>query len=104
VLRGEGRVIGWGGLNVDPFEPGWGIEVAYCLHPDTWGKGYATQLVRASLDVGFGTFQMPAIVAFVHQDNFGSARVLEKCGFRLLGYEARLDRNHYQILQEEWLI
>src|SRR5689334_24525553 len=33
VLRAEDRVIGWGGLNIDPFAPGWGVEVSYFFHP-----------------------------------------------------------------------
>src|SRR5262245_65425415 len=53
VLRSEERVIGWGGLNVDPFEPGWGIEVSYYLHPMRWGQGYATELVRGTLRHAF---------------------------------------------------
>jgi RimJ/RimL family protein N-acetyltransferase len=46
VLRTEARVIGWGGLCIDPFDPGWGIEVSYFFHSTYWGSGYATELVR----------------------------------------------------------
>ncbi len=28
VSRAEGHIIGWGGLYIDPFDPGWGGEVA----------------------------------------------------------------------------
>ena len=97
ISREEEQVIGWGGLNIDPFDPGWGVEVSYCLDPAYWGKGYATELVAAAIEVGVGTFQLPTIMAFTHVENVGSARVLEKCGFRLLGYEPRLDRNHYEL-------
>jgi RimJ/RimL family protein N-acetyltransferase len=103
VLREEAQVIGWGGLNIDPFDPDWGVEVAYCLHPAYWGRGYATELVRAALQVGFGALAMPKIIAFAHGENAGSIRVLEKCGFTLLGYEPRLDRNHYVIERAAWL-
>lgn len=40
VLRAEPRIIGWGGLMVDPFDP---------AH---WGQGYATEFVRASAEPG----------------------------------------------------
>ena len=102
LLRDTDWVIGWGGLNIDPFDPGWGIEIAYCFHPDHWGRGYATELVCAALDVGFGELAMETIVAFVHQENLGSARVLAKCGFRLVGYEPKLDRNHYAVQWASW--
>ena len=97
VLRAEDRVVGWGGLGIDPFEPGWGVEVSYFLHPAHWGRGLATELVCASVTYGFGTLALPAIGAFARPDNAASIRVLEKCGFGLLGYEASLARNHYEI-------
>lgn len=102
LLRGEDRVIGWGGLNIDPFEPGWGIEVAYCFHPAYWGRGYGTELVAASLAVGFEQLGMTTIGAFVHRENGGSARVLTKCGFQHMGFEPKLDRERYEIHQTAW--
>ncbi|MGH7823036.1 MAG: GNAT family N-acetyltransferase, partial [Candidatus Binatia bacterium] len=78
VLRAERRVIGWGGLGVDPFEPGWGPEVSYFFHPAYWGRGYATELVRAALDHGFGDCALREISAFVKRENVASVRVLEK--------------------------
>src|SRR5262249_28637235 len=87
VLRDEARVIGWGGLSVDPFDPGWGIEVSYFFHPAYWGRGYATELVRAAVRHGFDTLSLDAIGAFVRPANTASARVRDKCGFALIGYE-----------------
>ena len=102
VLRAEGRVIGWGGLNVDPFEPGWGIELSYYLHPMHWGQGYATELVRATLQHAFATLELEAVGAFVRPANVASTRVLEKCGMTLEGYEPRLERNRYEIQRSAW--
>lgn len=97
VLRAEDRVVGWGGLGVDPFDPGWGPEVSYFFAPDVWGRGLATELVQASLAHGFEALALPAIGAFARPDNTASIRVLEKCGFRLLGWEPALERNHYEV-------
>jgi ribosomal-protein-alanine N-acetyltransferase len=33
VTKADGRIIGWGGLYDDPFDPGWGVEVGYFFHP-----------------------------------------------------------------------
>jgi RimJ/RimL family protein N-acetyltransferase len=38
VLRTEAQVIGWGGLSIDPFNPGWGIEVSYFFDPAYWDQ------------------------------------------------------------------
>ena len=97
ALRADGRVVGWGGLGIDPFEPGWGPEVSYFLHPAHWGRGLATELVRASVAHGFAALVLPAIGAFARPDNTASIRVLEKCGFGLLGWEPALERNHYAV-------
>jgi RimJ/RimL family protein N-acetyltransferase len=102
LLRAEQRIIGWGGLNVDPFDPGWGIEVSYYFHPDYWGRGLATELVRAALQHGFGALGLDAVGAFVRPANTASVRVLEKCGFARLGYEPRLERDHYEIRRSAW--
>ncbi|HMN27960.1 MAG TPA: GNAT family N-acetyltransferase, partial [Caldilineaceae bacterium] len=53
IQRATTRIIGWGGLNIDPFDPGWGVEVAYFFDPAYWGQGLATELVDASLQHGF---------------------------------------------------
>jgi RimJ/RimL family protein N-acetyltransferase len=97
ALREDGRVVGWGGLGVDPFAPGWGPEVSYFFHPAHWGRGLATEVVRASVAHGFDALSLPTIGAFARPDNVASIRVLEKCGFRLLGWEPALARNHYEI-------
>jgi [ribosomal protein S5]-alanine N-acetyltransferase len=95
--RGDSRVIGWGGLNVDPFDCDWGVEVSYFFHPEFWGRGLATELVRYSLHHAFQDCSLSRVDAFAMRENTGSIRVLEKCGFALLRYEPRLERNHYRI-------
>jgi len=42
VSKANDRIVGWGGLYNHPFDPGWGMEIAYFFHPDVWGQGYAT--------------------------------------------------------------
>ena len=102
ILRSESCIIGWGGLNIDPFDHGWGVEIAYFFDPNYWGKGYATELVWASIGYGFDHFEFSEIKAFAHPKNKASIRVLEKCGFKYLRFETRLNRNHYTILHRDW--
>lgn len=52
----QGRLIGHGGLN---FVPEFGeTEVVWALHPEAWGKGYATEVARGALAYGFDTLGM----------------------------------------------
>lgn len=102
VLRSDDRVIGWGGLNIDPEAPEWGPEVSYFIHPAYQGRGFATELARSSLLHGFSDLQLRQIGAFAMPENEASIRVLTKCGFIFLRYEPALLRNHYEVQAEEW--
>lgn len=89
------RLVGWGGLSVDPHEPGWGLEVSYAFSPSAWGQGYATELVRASLAEAFEVLSAPEVHAFAKPENAASIRVLDKCGFAYLRHEPSLQRSHF---------
>ncbi len=102
VHRADNRIIGWGGLSIDPLAPEWGPEVAYFIHRACEGQGFATEIVCASLRCGFGELRLRAIGAFAMPQNLASARVLEKCGFRFVRYEPALERNHYEIGLDDW--
>ncbi|MFT3893310.1 MAG: GNAT family protein [Anaerolineales bacterium] len=58
-------------------------EVGYWVGKEYWNQGIATQALLAFLD------QVPLrpLRASVAKHNRGSLRVLEKCGFRLIGEE-----------------
>ena len=91
----EAKLIGWGGLSVDPEKPEWGLEVSDAFAPHTWGQGYATELVMHSLAYAFGVLSANDVHAFAKPQNAASVRVLLKCSFGMLRYEPGLERNHY---------
>jgi ribosomal-protein-alanine N-acetyltransferase len=103
ILREEGRVVGWGGLNRDPKEPHFGTEVACFFHPAYWGGGLATELVRAALQLGFDDLELSEIAAFTRPGNWGSQRVLEKAGFAFLRFVPELERRQYRIDRRRWM-
>jgi [ribosomal protein S5]-alanine N-acetyltransferase len=102
VHRTDARIVGWGGLNIDPNAQDWGPEVSYFIHAHYQGIGLATELVLASVQFGFVDLQLPTIGAFARAENAGSVRVLTKCGFEYTGYEHTLQRNHYELTSERW--
>ena len=83
LTRDQGRIIGWGGLYRDPFDPGWGVEVGYFFHPDAWGQGLASELVAACTALADGPLGLSVLRGFAHPENRSSRRVLEKAGFAL---------------------
>ena len=78
------RTILYGGQvagNVLCFKPEDKTEVGYWLGRPYWGKGIATQALRLFLEL----ISLRPLYAHVAQHNAGSRRVLEKCGFKLVG-------------------
>jgi RimJ/RimL family protein N-acetyltransferase len=70
------------------------IEIGWHLHPDSWGRGLATEAARALLARGFG-LGLAEIWAIAEPDNHRSARVCEKLGMRLLGTTNRWHRRTF---------
>ena len=100
--RESGRFVGRAGL----WNPhGWpGLEVGWAVAPDHWGKGYATEAGRASLQWAFATLDLDQVISLTRTDNAASQRVMTKLGLRyshdiaLLGHQQVL----FRIAREEW--
>lgn len=93
VIEYEGRVIGdIGGSFHRPGSLGdepdvWDFKLGYCVDPDHWGHGFATEAVGLFVPMLHERFGVRRIVGMVFEDNVASARVLTKVGFRLEGTE-----------------
>ena len=55
--------------------------VGYWLGREFWGKGIATRALAAFLEI----VTVRPLYARAAKDNIGSRRVLEKCGFAVIG-------------------
>jgi RimJ/RimL family protein N-acetyltransferase len=81
-LRATGEFIGFIGIQVPraalPFAPC--VEIGWRLAHAHWGRGYATEGAKASLQVGFGALELEEIVAFTAFHNERSLNVMRKLG------------------------
>ncbi len=59
-------------------------EVGYSIDKAYWGKGITTAALKLFLEEVVTERPLHAHAA---KDNFGSLRVLEKCGFRIIRYD-----------------
>jgi RimJ/RimL family protein N-acetyltransferase len=57
------------------------MEVTYWLGREFWGRGLATQALKRMLDLVVAR----PIFGRAATDNLGSIRVLQKCGFKIIG-------------------
>lgn len=83
--RADGRAIGGIGFKGPP-EHGV-VEIGYGLVPSARGQGYATEAVRAMVELA-ASLHVTAVRADTDLDNRTSQRVLEKAGFRVTGQDA----------------
>ncbi|GIJ86625.1 hypothetical protein Asppvi_005516 [Aspergillus pseudoviridinutans] len=87
------QVIGYMGINQIYPSP----EIGYSIHPDYWGKGYATEALDGLLKAWWKLPRQPQlnstedgseptekVFAFCDKINAGSSKVLSKCGFRVI--------------------
>ena len=76
-----GQVAGSIGAFVAPWSGK--LEVTYWIGREFWGKGIATK----GLAVFLSAVKIRPLYAHAAKDNIASLRVLEKCGFTIVGYE-----------------
>lgn len=113
-VKSTGDFIGFVGIKMldldipeSPF-----MEIGWRLDKQCWGKGYAPEAARASLDYAFNEVQQNAVFAITTLTNAPSRRVMEKIGMT----NTQLDFNHplvesghslerhclYKITQDAW--
>ena len=57
-----------------------GIEIGWTLHPDHWGKGFATEAGAAARDWVFANHDVDAIYSCILEDNVASQSVARRLG------------------------
>src|SRR5262245_48549300 len=80
VHRDNGTVVGSAGFKGPPDADGM-VEIAYGIHPDQQGKGYATEAAQALTAYALGSGQVRVVRAHTLPEPNASTRVLTKCGF-----------------------
>lgn len=101
--------IGLAGISLsnDKFKIG---EIFYKLIPEYWGNGYATEISRKIIEIGFETLKLHRIEAGFATENIKSKRVLEKCGMTREGILRKVlpirgewvDGYIYSIIEDEY--
>ena len=63
------------------------IDLGYRLQQNAWGKGYATEAAKYTLDHGFNKLKLNLIKGRAHIENFASIKVLEKIRMQFIREE-----------------
>ncbi|WP_051326428.1 GNAT family N-acetyltransferase [Aliagarivorans taiwanensis] len=90
IVDTDGKFAGMAALVASATEDGSETErglfdVGYQLPTRSWGKGLATAATRLLTNIAFEAMGAQRLRADTYDDNQGSKRVLEKCGFARAG-------------------
>ncbi|MER6582956.1 GNAT family N-acetyltransferase [Nonomuraea sp. NPDC001023] len=120
LIELDGRVIGdltlriqdgWAQEEVADQAKGVQGELGWTLDPAYGGKGYATEAVRALIDISFRRLGLRRLHADCFYDNEASWRLMERVGMRREQHTVRdslhrtkgwIDGLSYALLAEEW--
>jgi RimJ/RimL family protein N-acetyltransferase len=78
ISREDGTLLGGSGLVMETPEQ---ASTGYVFARDAWGRGYATECLRAMLDLA-SKMGVQRVTAECHAAHAVSRRVLDKCGFQ----------------------
>ena len=83
IFRGktDDHFVGRGGVQHIEVGGRMEVEIGYTVRAADWGRGFATEMARGMLALGFEQLGLPRIVCFTLTTNRASQRVMEKVGF-----------------------
>ena len=70
-----------------PKEAGKVYDIAYCVHRNHWGKGYATEMAKGMIDYGKAK-GADKITVRINKENAASNRVVRKLAFKVAGEDS----------------
>src|SRR3712207_9383169 len=85
-IENNGRLIGTiGAYDFDKLENS--IEIGISIEPFSWGKGYATEALKAVLSYLINQEKIHVVKAWCADDNIGSQQSVQKAGMKLVDVE-----------------
>jgi [ribosomal protein S5]-alanine N-acetyltransferase len=96
--------VGRGGIQPVTIDGVDEVELGYALRSEWWGRGLATEVSRAALELAFERLELPNVVAFTMPTNVRSRHVIEKLGFTFERNFVWSELPHvlYRLRREEW--
>jgi ribosomal-protein-alanine N-acetyltransferase len=99
--KSDNEFIGWCGLKYLAEEDE--IDLGYRFKRSSWGKGYATEAAKNTLDFGLNKLGLKSIVGRALIENTGSINVLQKAGMEYIGEDIINDAPHKVFIKQRIL-
>ncbi|WP_190174906.1 GNAT family N-acetyltransferase [Streptomyces mirabilis] len=92
----DGQAVGLGHLQPARDLPSELIETGWCVRPDLWRQGLATEAIQSLLDYALSDLRLPAVWALVDSRNTPSISFAHRLGFLSVG-QRQLDDGMAQV-------
>ncbi|MBV8471167.1 MAG: GNAT family N-acetyltransferase [Burkholderiaceae bacterium] len=79
------EVIGFGGVRYRVLDGVQVLSLYFRFMPQAWGRGYASEMALAAMEMAFGSLHAPSVLALVRSSNMPSRKTLERLGLHLKG-------------------
>lgn len=95
-----GKFVGFIGFYYQDYESEFtpAVDIGWRLHPDFWGKGYATEGAKACLDYGKNELKLSHVISTAPEFNLPSINVMNK-----IEMKKKLDFIHPRLKENEKL-
>lgn len=74
-------------------------DIAYCIHKNMWGQGFATEIARGLIEYAKSK-NAEKVTIVVNQDNTASKCVAEKCGGKIVSENTYVKKGTNEKLKE----
>jgi RimJ/RimL family protein N-acetyltransferase len=95
LLKPEGRLIGFCGLQPLELDEISEVEIGWRLAKDQWGRGLATESARVALRDVVEHAHLSRVIAIAMPENHASLRIMEKLG---MAYERDSQKDGFDIV------
>lgn len=96
ILKESGKMIGTCGFASFDFDNS-RAEIGYVINPSYWGRGIATEAVKAVTEFAFRELGINRVEARFIEGNNASRRVMEKCSMTFEGFHKQ-----YMLIKGEY--
>lgn len=108
VEKNTARFLGWAGLKLMKTPTNGRVnfyDLGYRFIKRYWGRGFATEAAKASVEYGFDRLKLESICATADVNNTASRKVLEKAGLKCINIfiEDGYEMGWYELPASTWL-
>ena len=102
-LKESGKIVGMVVLTRKGKQLEYG-EVGFWIIKEHWGKGLTTEALKMVIDFAFNYLGLEKMDGWTVEENIGSRRVMEKCGFKLCGPDYTRDDKSKNKKERLWFM